>query len=791
MDQFNNKIKFSLNINVKDGKKEYKGIPKKWNELENSVIKKSHKFLAILTGQKNGITIIDFDKKKGMEYFNKYEDLIKNTFIETSYSGYKHAYFEYDEDLNSVINLNDTSIDILNNGKCCNMGTVNNGNQITKIPQEFKDFLLKKNTPLIDEIETLAEDEDFFNPEFDEVPNEILEFNEVNNDIHSETSVDTLTEYTNTSIEDINYILSNLKIKRCDNRKDWLDIGLILFNELDNEGLVLFDNFSKNWSKYRGFDDIKETWKTFKKDSSKKIQLGSLYQMLKDDNIKAFNKLLKNKKKNKCNELITFKSSKSDLDAIKIQRNSEALYDDILDILPKDKKKIWTYEELFIFLAQRIRYFEKKDCWLIRNVETTTKKDYKTNKVEVINTVKDDFIQKICKYDDFIIQFIEKNNFINLKSSKDLPDLISLYKNNLVINLYDVIPYSPVNPFNFDNNKYYNGYEDKIGNKYYDKDLIIDESLFKLIIFHMKNIICNNDITLYDYFIKYVAFIVQNPNFKTEVALIFISIVNGSGKSFMFDILSKILNYTISTTMEKIICRFNTLGSRKNLICLEEIEKGCTNKSVEILKNLITQKQNTEERKGVDSITINDFTNYIFCTNNINCLRIEKNDRRYCVFDINTEKVGDFEYFGNLADEILNDNVIKHFYNYLIRIDLSKFNVKKMPDTDIKNEMKEMYKSPFVSFIEDLNEGNGIIKFDDEENSGDENILKFKDYKLTTAEIYDLYKEYMNNNHPGGRVDNSTRFLLKITKIYEKTRTNKQRGYIIKYLNKEELNSID
>ena len=71
------------------------------------------------------------------------------------------------------------------------------------------------------------------------------------------------------------------------------------------------------------------------------------------------------------------------------------LYDDILDILSKDKNKIWGYEELFIYLAQRIRYFEKKDCWLIRNVETTTKKDYKTNKVEVINTVKDDFIQKI------------------------------------------------------------------------------------------------------------------------------------------------------------------------------------------------------------------------------------------------------------------------------------------------------------------------------------------------------------------------------------------------------------
>ena len=31
-------------------------------------------------------------------------------------------------------------------------------------------------------------------------------------------------------------------------------------------------------------------------------------------------------------------------------------------------------------------------------------------------------------------------------------------------------------------------------------------------------------------------------------------------------------------------------------------------------------------------------------------------------------------------------------------------------------------------------------------------------------------------------------FFIKLAKIYEKTRTNKQRGYIIKYLNEEELN---
>ena len=128
MEQFKDKIKFSLNVKIKDGKKEFIGMPKKWNGLNKSTIKKTHKEIAILTGEKNNITVIDFDKEEGMKYYKQFENIIKDTFIETSFSGYKHAYFEYDEDLKTVINLNNTNIDILNNSKCCIMGKENNNN---------------------------------------------------------------------------------------------------------------------------------------------------------------------------------------------------------------------------------------------------------------------------------------------------------------------------------------------------------------------------------------------------------------------------------------------------------------------------------------------------------------------------------------------------------------------------------------------------------------------------------------------------------------------------------------
>ena len=45
-------------------------------------------------------------------------------------------------------------------------------------------------------------------------------------------------------------------------------------------------------------------------------------------------------------------------------------------------------------------------------------------------------------------------------------------------------------------------------------------------------------------------------------------------------------------------------------------------------KQVITRPKQNLEKKGIESIEIDDYSNFIFTTNNENCFKIEEGDRR-------------------------------------------------------------------------------------------------------------------------------------------------------------------
>jgi hypothetical protein len=104
--------------------------------------------LAIKTGQASNITVIDFDKDV--------HEIFKNTtqVIQTTNKG-KHYFYQYEADLKNAINISNTHIDILNNGKCAiAYPSVFNDKQrswemtdfnvlIPKMSVEVKNYLLK------------------------------------------------------------------------------------------------------------------------------------------------------------------------------------------------------------------------------------------------------------------------------------------------------------------------------------------------------------------------------------------------------------------------------------------------------------------------------------------------------------------------------------------------------------------------------------------------------------------------------------------------------------------------
>jgi hypothetical protein len=107
------------------------------------------------------------------------------------------------------------------------------------------------------------------------------------------------------------------------------------------------------------------------------------------------------------------------------------------------------------------------------------------------------------------------------------------------------------------------------------------------------------------------------------------------------------------------------------------------------LKNIITQGEQIIERKGFDSVRVNEYNNFVGLSNNDWPWKIECGDRRHLVLEVSNAKVGDKAYFDRLA-LCFNDECVRHFYNMLLRRDISYWSLMAIPTTDFKRDLKLM-----------------------------------------------------------------------------------------------------
>ena len=223
-------------------------------------------------------------------------------------------------------------------------------------------------------------------------------------------------------------------------------------------------------------------------------------------------------------------------------------------------------------------------------------------------------------------------------------------------------------PKMIDDNKY-NMYK---GSVYSVCDSKIDETnniFFKL----LKHI--SNDPVVYEYFKCWISHIVKTPYKKTNVAIILYSMIGGVGKNAITDALCKLFkNYSGHIeNIDDITKNFNSHLTNKLFIYGDEINANAKKVS-DKLKQVITRPKQNLEKKGIDSIEIDDYSNYIFTTNNENCFKIEEGDRRLLMVkcpDKALEKE-DYKAFYNYINDSYN---ICDLYNYFLTYDNSKYEI--------------------------------------------------------------------------------------------------------------------
>jgi hypothetical protein len=261
---------------------------------------------------------------------------------------------------------------------------------------------------------------------------------------------------------------------------------------------------------------------------------------------------------------------------------------------------------------------------------------------------------------------------------------------------------------------------------------------------HIKNL-CGNDDKTIDYLIKTLAMKVQKPSKIMGTSIIFKS-VEGCGKDSFFNFFgNKILGnryYLNEDKIDLIFGRFNKLIENKLLVCINETSGSDTFTRMNCIKNAITREVNVIEIKGVDGYENRNCILYIWFTNNEVVMKIDGNERRFICIECDSSIATNKDYFDALFEEFNNDIHAKLFYDYLMNIDLIKFDfIKDRPETNYLKTLKEHSMPIFLKFVEEQYikhtcKKNGLINksYDDLYNKFD-NYLQNGNIKYETNKI--------------------------------------------------------
>lgn len=133
---------------------------------------------------------------------------------------------------------------------------------------------------------------------------------------------------------------------------------------------------------------------------------------------------------------------------------------------------------------------------------------------------------------------------------------------------------------------------------------------------------------------------------------------------------------------------------------LEEVNGALNRKFADILKGIITSTTATINPKGVGKYTIDAFPRVVMTTNNAVPVKVEKDDRRFCIFYTSTKYMGNTAFWNETYSLFDSPEAGHVIHQYLMSLDLSQFEVKLFPKTDYHQGLAETEVASEEEFID-------------------------------------------------------------------------------------------
>jgi hypothetical protein len=224
----------------------------------------------------------------------------------------------------------------------------------------------------------------------------------------------------------------------------------------------------------------------------------------------------------------------------------------------------------------------------------------------------------------------------------------------------------------------------------------------------MRDIICSGDEANYQYLLKREATIFQKK-IRTEVALGLQTKEEGCGKGFYEAVRRNITGKQHAmqvTNPEHIVGKFNPhLETLMRLTADEALFVG-NHKHRNTLFNLVTEADLTIEPKNCGVYQADSYLNVSILSNSPHFLPVSDTARRFFVPTVSIARMQDHDYFNDIKADLEAGGYQALLWYFLHQVDLTDFNVRKVPQTGGLREQRNQSLEPLdVWWVELLETG--------------------------------------------------------------------------------------
>ena len=195
-------------------------------------------------------------------------------------------------------------------------------------------------------------------------------------------------------------------------------------------------------------------------------------------------------------------------------------------------------------------------------------------------------------------------------------------------------------------------------------------------------VICDEDLTLYHYLLRYIAHMLQHPEEKPSIAIVMLS-KSGCGKGTFFQLLTSIWSKSAIevSDINHVIGSFNAALEKNYIVMMDEAIFVGNKAAMERLKNMISEPTVRVEQKYQPSRTIDSYHRFFAASNSEHFATIPIDDRRFVFIKVSDRKQQDLIYFDMVHKAINDSSTISAFVYDLFALDLTHFQVRQRPIT--------------------------------------------------------------------------------------------------------------